>query len=199
MCVWESDREKASQPAHNIQPNQSRAVPTQMFFLAVLMLVCWSMWTSHIYVLTDEIWQLTSLFSFNFLCWDNLTSISLFLFFPPFSPLSARSSPVLRRWAHHQELPRHSSRRPAERAPRGRTHRRSVPGRHVHTSPTGHSYSRQQPSAGSAHPQHLRGTRRTNDARKKKQTNKPYILLTVLYMEDFGIPWNDFASLPSLS
>lgn len=79
----------------------------------------------------------------------DLTAVSLF------SPIACPSSLLL--WgAHDQKLSRHSPRRAAQRAPRGRSHRRSVPGCHVHASPTGDSHSRQQPTAGSAHPQRLK-------------------------------------------
>lgn len=100
ILVWESEGEKASQPAHSIQPNQSRAVRSQhRCFLAVLMLVCRLMWTSHIYVLTHELWQFvvvasaSPLFSFvvSLLCRNNSKC-----FFSPF-PLSrslASSLPV---------------------------------------------------------------------------------------------------------
>lgn len=82
-------------------------------------------------------------------CWFDVKSPGRFWFiFPSFS--SACPSPLLRRGAHHQKLPRHSPRRPAQRAPRGWPHRRSVPGRHVHAAPSGHAHSHQQPSAGPA-------------------------------------------------
>ncbi len=86
-------------------------------------------------------------------CLDTQSPISMGFF--SFLP-SARPSSLLLWGAHDQELPRHGPRGPAQRAPRGRTHCRSVPGCHVHASTTGHSHSHQQPTAGSAHPQRLK-------------------------------------------
>ena len=69
---------------------------------------------------------------------------------------SARPPSFLRWRAHHQKLPGYSSRRPAQRPPRGWTYRRSVPGCHVHTPQTSHTHCHQQPSAGSARRQRLK-------------------------------------------
>lgn len=70
-----------------------------------------------------------------------------------FPPSSAGSTSVLCRGAHHQELPRHRPRRTPQRAPRSRTHRRPVPGRHVHSTAAGHARSHQQPPADTGHRQ----------------------------------------------
>lgn len=135
------------------------------------MLACWVMWTSHIYGLPDEFWHLLphilplSSFAYFLLLPPHVGTIQYqtqcgFLFSlsicpsPP-PPSSACASTLLLWRAHHQELPCHSPRRPAQRPPRGRTHRGPVPGCHVYTSQTGHSHSHQQPSADSAHPKCL--------------------------------------------
>lgn len=78
---------------------------------------------------------------------------NLFYFSPP---LSACSTSVFRRGAHHQELPRHRPRRTSQRAAGGRTHRRPVPGRHVHSAASGHAHSHQQPPADTGHRQRVK-------------------------------------------
>lgn len=75
--------------------------------------------------------------------------ITFFLSPPP----SAGSTPVLRRGAHHQELPCHRPRRTSQRPAGGGTHRRPVPGRHVHSAAAGHAHSHQQPPADAGHRQ----------------------------------------------
>ncbi len=163
VCVCDKARERRHPVATTIF-NQTKAeqfVPHTDVFLAVLMLACWLMWTSHIYVSPDGFWQFTTmlfplssippLFFQKFLIMLGHIYLNVVFLFP-----AARTSSLLLWGAHDQELPRHSPRRLAQRAPWGRTHRRSVPGCYVHASPTGHSHSRQQPSAGSAHPQRLK-------------------------------------------
>lgn len=119
--------------------NQSIAAlfPAQLMF-SFLILACWLFLSRHVLV-------------------PHQTSVSPNIVFPLFSP-SACSSSLLCWGAHHQKLPSHGPRRPAQRAARGWTHRRSVPGCHVHPSQTGHAHSHQQPPAGSAHPQCLKIT-----------------------------------------
>lgn len=61
-CVWESNGEKGI-PALTTIFNQTKAeqfIPYSDVFLAVLMLACWLIWTSHIYALPDELWQFTT-------------------------------------------------------------------------------------------------------------------------------------------
>lgn len=161
-------------PQYSPKPKRSSLFPTQMFFWlfwcsalidANKPYLCIGWWLLALYYHTFPLLSPVPLFSLSaLLCQDNPTSISMcFLFFFFFTLslflslfLSACPSFVLRWWAHHQELPSHSSRRSAKRPPRGRTHRRPVPRSHVHNSPTGHSHSCNQPPAGSADPQCLR-------------------------------------------
>lgn len=196
--------EKASQPAHNTPPNQSRAVysPRRCFFgrfdvgTLIESYLCVDWWVLAVYYHTfssptNPLFPLNSLLSS--LCFFSVS-------------LSARPPSLLLWGAHDQELPRHSSRRPAQRAPGGRAHRRSVPGCHVHASQTGHAHGRQQPSAaGSAHPQRLKiaspsscqlcGTVGPTTAVHEKSLS---INCLFLYVEDLGSPWQHFASLPLL-
>lgn len=163
------------------------------------MLACWLIWTSHIYALPDELWQFTT--TLPPLPRGNPTSNSMWSLF------SACPSSLLLRGAHNQELPRYGPRCPAQRAPRGRTHCRSVPGCHVHAAPTGHSHNCQQPSAGPACRQRLKwplpvpaNTGHSHQLqlflrKYKKFTHK---LLIFLYVKVRGSPTHNLASLDLL-